>query len=107
MTQDFADMHGWPELAATVQLVYDSLSPSDRAQAVAVGGNYGEASAVAFFSTVPAVSGQNQFYIWGPRGTGNVIIDIGGDCGKRLHLFRSPELDAVISAALVMPNKAV
>jgi hypothetical protein len=103
MTQDFADMHGWPELAATVQRVYDTLSPSDRAQAVAVGGNYGEASAVAFFSTVPAISGHNQFYLWGPRGNGNVLIDIGGDCGKSLHLFRSAKRAAVFLAPYVMP----
>ncbi len=103
MTQDFADMHGWPELAATVQRVYDSLSPSDRAQAVAVGQNYGEASAIAFFTKIPVISGHNQFYLWGTHGDGNVLIDIGGDCGRSLHLFRSAKRAAVFSAPYVMP----
>lgn len=103
MTQDFADMHGWPELAAAVQRVYDSLSPSERAQAVAVGQNYGEASAVAFFSNVPVISGHNQFYLWGPRGNGSVVIDIRGDCGKSQHLFRSAKRAAVFTAPYIMP----
>ncbi len=88
---DWADMHGWPELAATVQRVYDALPPAERTQAVVVGQNYGEASAIAFFTPgVPVISGHNQYWLWGTHGyTGNVIIDIDGDCGAREHLFTS------------------
>ena len=42
-------MHGWPQLAQTVADVYDALAPADRAKAVAVAQNYGEAAAIEFF----------------------------------------------------------
>jgi hypothetical protein len=104
MTQDFADMHGWPELAAIVQRAYDALPPGDRAQAVAVAQNYGEASAIAFFSHVPVISGHNQYYLWGTRGfSGNVILDVGGDCGAKEHLFRQSQRVAVFTAPHIMP----
>lgn len=87
---DWADMHGWPELASTVARLYDALPLNERKQAVVVAQNYGEASAVAFFEPhVPVISGHNQYWLWGTRGfSGNVVVDIGGDCGKSLHLFR-------------------
>ena len=104
MTQDFADMHGWPELAATVQRVYDALPPAERAQAVAVASNYGEASAIEFFSHVPVISGHNQYFLWGTKGfSGNVILDVGGDCGAKDHLFRQAERAATFSAPHIMP----
>ncbi len=104
MTQDWADMHGWPELAVAVQSVYDALPPLDRAQAVAVGQNYGEASAIEFFSSVPVISGHNQYYLWGTRGySGNVVIDVGGDCGASSHLFRASIRAAMFTAPYVMP----
>jgi hypothetical protein len=88
---DFADMHGWPELAAAVKRVYDGLPPTDRAQAVVFGSNYGESSAVAFFTPdVPVIGVHNEFWIWGTKGySGNVLVEIGGDCGASLHLFAS------------------
>jgi hypothetical protein len=91
---DWADMHGWPELAATVTKVYDSLSPADRAQAVVFAGNYGEASAVAFFSPqIPVISEHNQYWLWGTRGfSGNVLIQIGGSCFHSDKYFGSRTL---------------
>jgi len=91
---DWADMHGWPQLAQTIKSIYDSLPPDERVQAVVVANNYGEASAIEFFTPeVPVVSGHNQYWLWGTRGySGNVIIDISGDCGKGRHLFKSAEL---------------
>jgi 4-amino-4-deoxy-L-arabinose transferase-like glycosyltransferase len=105
---DWADMHGWPELAATVGNVYQSLSPEDRAQAAIVAGNYGEAAAIDFFGRqyglLPAISGHNQYYLWGTHGySGNVIIDVAGDCGAREHLFATSERAATFSSPWVMP----
>jgi hypothetical protein len=87
---DWADMHGWPELAAAVARVYDALPPEQRSQAVAVASNYGEAAAIEFFAPgVPVISGHNQYWLWGTRGySGNVVIDVDGDCGAKQHLFR-------------------
>lgn len=96
LPEDWADMHGWPELAATVGAIYRSLPPDQRAQAVIVASNYGEAAAIDFFgsrySLPPALSGHNNYWLWGPHGySGNVVIDVNGDCGKRDFpgLFRS------------------
>lgn len=94
---DWADMHGWQELATTVKSVYDALPPAERAKAVVVASNYGEAAAVGFFTPeIPAISGHNQYFLWGTRGyDGNVIIDVNGDCGARDHLFASSTRAAV------------
>ncbi|HEX8806955.1 MAG TPA: hypothetical protein VF741_08395, partial [Candidatus Aquilonibacter sp.] len=97
---DWADMHGWPELAATVAGIYDSLPPGERAQAVAVASNYGEAAAIEFFEPhVPVISRHNQYWLWGTRGfSGNVIIDVNGDCGASQRLFASSEHAATFNA---------
>jgi len=105
---DWADMHGWPELAATVTQVYQSLPPSERAQAVIVAGNYGEAAAIDFFgrssALPPVISGHNQYYLWGTHGrSGNVLIDVGGDCGAREHLFESSARAATFTSPWSMP----
>jgi hypothetical protein len=91
---DWADMHGWPELAAAAAKVYDSLPPADRVQAVVFAPNYGDASAVAFFEPhVPVISEHNQYWLWGPRGySGNVLVQIGGSCFKSDHYFASRTL---------------
>jgi 4-amino-4-deoxy-L-arabinose transferase-like glycosyltransferase len=90
---DWADMHGWRELAALVARVYYSLPPAQRAQAAILASNYGEASAIDFFGSEyglpPALSGHNQYWMWGTRGyTGNVLIDVHGECSRDAHLFR-------------------
>jgi hypothetical protein len=97
---DWADMHGWPELAAAVKRVYDALPPKDRAQAVVVAQNYGEASAIEFFTPeIPVISGHNQFWLWGTHGfSGNVIIDFDGDCGAKEHLFKRATQAAMFNA---------
>jgi len=92
---DFADMHGWPRLATTVERAVATLSPDDRARAVIVASNYGEASALIFFGRdlPPVVSGHNQYWLWGPQGrSGDVLIDVNGDCGASAHLFASSRL---------------
>ncbi len=101
LPEDWADMHGWPELTATIARVYRSLPPAQRAQAVVVASNYGEAAAVDFFGGAyglpPAISGHNNYWLWGTHGySGNVIIDVNGDCGATSFpgLFRVARLAA-------------
>ena len=96
---DWADMHGWPELAALVARVYYSLPPSERAQTAILAGNYGEAAAIDFFGTSyglpPALSGHNQYWMWGTRGyAGNVVIDVHGNCARDARLFREHRVAA-------------
>ncbi|HEY7980523.1 MAG TPA: hypothetical protein VID19_03495, partial [Candidatus Eremiobacteraceae bacterium] len=92
LPQEYADMHGWPELAAAVARVYDSLPPNDRSRAAIYTSNYGEAAAVDFFGTQyglpPALSGHNEYYLWGPRGfDGSIVIRVGGDAAVLKRLF--------------------
>jgi hypothetical protein len=91
---DWADMHGWPELAALVGRIYRSLPPPQRAQAAIIASNYGEAAALDFFGSEnglpPVLSGHNQYWVWGTRGyTGNVVIDVHGRCDFGTNLFRA------------------
>lgn len=95
---DWADMHGWPELAATVASVYRSLPPGERSQAVVFGDNYGEASAVKFFEPgVPVISEHNQYWLWGTHGySGNVLVQIGGSCFHSDHFFANRQQAATV-----------
>jgi hypothetical protein len=108
LPQTYADMHGWPQLANDVMRVVDSLPADERRRAVIVAGNYGEASAIQFFRSgrnlPPVISGHNQYFLWGTQGaSGDVLIDVGGDCGASMHLFHSSRQAATFSAPYVMP----
>jgi 4-amino-4-deoxy-L-arabinose transferase-like glycosyltransferase len=99
LPEDWADMHGWPELVATVAQVYHALPPGQRSQAAIVASNYGEAAAIDFFGPQyrlpPAISGHNNYWLWGWHGySGNVVVDVHGDCGASDHLFESGRLAA-------------
>jgi 4-amino-4-deoxy-L-arabinose transferase-like glycosyltransferase len=99
LPEDFADMHGWPDLAATVARIYYALPAAQRDQAAIVASNYGEAAAIDFFGSAyglpPAISGHNNYWLWGTHGyTGNVVVDVNGDCGRHDFpgLFREARL---------------
>ncbi|MBV8530362.1 MAG: glycosyltransferase family 39 protein [Candidatus Eremiobacteraeota bacterium] len=90
---DWADMHGWRELAAVVARIYRTLPPDQRSQAAILASNYGEAAAIDFFGAEyglpPVLSGHNQYWLWGPRGySGNLLIDVHGECDRDARLFR-------------------
>jgi hypothetical protein len=90
---DWADMHGWRELTQLVARVYYSLPPSQRSQAAILASNYGEAAAIDFFGRdyglPPVLSGDNQYWEWGTHGySGNVVIDVHGDCRRDVDVFR-------------------
>jgi 4-amino-4-deoxy-L-arabinose transferase-like glycosyltransferase len=91
LTQNFADMHGWRRLTATVAGVYDALPPAQRKRAAILASNYGEAGAIDVFGAryhlPPALSGHNNYWIWGTHGyDGSVVIEVNGTCGP---VFRS------------------
>jgi hypothetical protein len=80
--QNLADEFGWRDVARSVEDVYTSLPPADRAKAAIFGSNYGEAAAVDVYGhdLPPAISGNNNYYLWGPRGyDGSVVIAIDVD----------------------------
>jgi hypothetical protein len=83
LPQDYADMLGWPELAAAVARVYDSLPPEKRAHVVLVGNNYGEAGALEYYGPrlgLPrVVSAAGSYWFFGPgEKFGTVLVTLGG-----------------------------
>jgi hypothetical protein len=108
LPQYYADMFGWPEMAAKVAAVYRSLPPQDRARAVFYGENYGEAAAIDVFGRrfglPPAVSGHNNYFLWGPRDhDGSVMIIIGGSPQHYAEVFRTAEIAGRTDAPYAMP----
>jgi hypothetical protein len=94
-------MHGWTELTAVVNRVYEELSPADRKQAVVTAQNYSEAAAIEFLSKpkLPVISGHNQYFLWGPRGySGDVLICVGANCDSVGEVFRACSLKARLQA---------
>jgi hypothetical protein len=83
LTQVFSDEFGWRELEQRVARVYRSLPAGERARAAILASNYGEAAAIDVYGVAdrlpPAISEQNQYYLWGPRGyDGSVVIAVNG-----------------------------
>jgi hypothetical protein len=108
LPQFFADMHGWPELAADVGAVFAGLPAADRAVACVFAGNYGQAGAIdvlgAPYGLPPAISGHNAYWTWGPRGcTGAVVLIIGGERADLEPLFARVDEAAVHRCAPCMP----
>ncbi len=80
LTHDMHGMLGWDAHVATVDRVLDSLPPEERAHAAVLTGTYSQASALNVLRERPtprAVSGQMNFYLWGPGEGGEVLIAYG------------------------------
>jgi hypothetical protein len=80
--EDWAEMLGWPELAATVATAWNQLPPSARSRASIVTGNYGQAGAVDLFGPdlgLPAAtSGHNGYWFWAGDGQpGAPVVAVG------------------------------
>jgi hypothetical protein len=108
LPQHFADMFGWEELTRSVNDVYQTLSPQDRAKCGIYAQNYGEAGAIDFFGRsygLPEViAGHNNYYLWGPRHfSGEVMIIIGGERADHEDVFESVEQAALFQHDYVMP----
>ncbi len=81
LPQFYADRFGWQEEVDEVSRIYQGLSAEDKAKVGIICSNYGEASAIDFLGhgLPPAISGHNNYYLWGPHGaTGEVMIIITG-----------------------------
>ncbi len=88
LPQDFADMLGWKELAAKVDLVYDSIS--DKSSVIVICDNYGQAGAINYYSknkTMQAVSLNADYINWFPLSheirNAILVTEVGDDDLKR------------------------
>lgn len=88
------DTVGWPVYVGEIASVYASLPASDRARAVVLASNYGEAGAVqrygGRYQLPPVYSGQNQLYYQArPPDSATVVVLVGGQVPDARGLFRS------------------
>jgi Dolichyl-phosphate-mannose-protein mannosyltransferase len=101
LPQLFADRFGWPEMAATVAKVYNTLPPEERAKTAIYANDYGEAGAIDFYGPAlglpKAISGHLTYWYWGPREyTGESVIVLGEHRPEKLEKFFS-SVEAVAS----------
>ncbi len=104
---DAGEQVGWPELASSVQTAYDDLSPADRARAVALTGNYGEAGAVAKYAPgLPVYSGHNSMWDLGPPpASATVVVLVGGwSTSERTAMFGGCERVGTVTNAAGVDN---
>jgi hypothetical protein len=108
LPQHFADMFGWEEMADRVGRVYRSLPEAERAKCGVYASNYGEAGALDLFGAKyglpPALSGHNNYWLWGPRGyTGEVMIVLGEPRADLERSFASVTLADSVRCEHCMP----
>jgi MFS family permease len=78
LPQHLADQFGWRELAVAAQAAWQRLEPGERSRAAVFSPNYGDASAIARFGSLPSISGHNQYGEWGPGpADGSVLVVVG------------------------------
>jgi len=111
LPQLFGDMFGWPEQVRAVARVYAALPPDERAEAALLAYNYGEAGAIDYFGPrygLPkAISGHNQYGLWGPRAyTGEVVVAIGYTAEQLQPHFGDIRLAARISPRYALPEES-
>ena len=108
LPQSYADMFGWEEMADRVGRVYRGLPEAERAKCGVYARNYGEAGALDQFGPKyglpPALSGHNNYWLWGPRGyTGEVMIVLGAPRADLERDFASVTLADSVRCERCMP----
>jgi hypothetical protein len=108
LTQGLSDEFGWRELEQQVAAAFHQLSAEDQARVAIIASNYGQAAALDVYgrqdNLPPVLSGQNQYWLWGPRGhDGSLIIHVGGDVERWRKICGSVETVAQTSNPFAMP----
>lgn len=110
LPQNFADRFGWEGMVKTIGGVYHDLPWRERSEACILTGNYGEAGAVDFFGAkqgLPkAISGHNNYYLWGPRGcTGETVISVGVSKARLEEVFGRIKREGTVRCRYCMPDE--
>ncbi len=111
LPQLFADMMGWPQQAEVVAGVFRSLSAEDQSRVTILAKNYGQAGAIDYFGAsygLPhAISGHNNYYLWGPQQfSGEVVIAVGMPLEDLKSLFGEVQVAATIGNEYSIPEES-
>ncbi len=106
--QQFADQLGWAELESSIGAAAARLSPRERESAAVLTGDYGQAAALDFLGRrdrlPPAISGHNQYYVWGPRGEHAAVVAVGVERAVLAREFGSIERVGTYRSIYVLPQ---
>ncbi len=109
LPQLFADQLGWRDFTAEVDAAWLRIPPAERAHTAIKVDNYGEAAALDVYGArlglPPALSGHNQYFLWGLRGQNptnllvvqNHVERLGPYCQKATRLATTTMPDAMAS----------
>jgi len=107
LPQFFADRQGWDRFVDQIAAAADRLSPEERAAAAVLTGNYGEAGAIELLGRsrgLVAISGHNNYWLWGPAGrSGAVLIVLSRSRERQEQRFASVESAGTIDCGDCMP----
>jgi hypothetical protein len=108
LPQFYADMFGWRNMAVKVAAVFHGLQPEDQAHAAILAYNYGDAGAIDYFGpglSIPnAISGHNNYYLWGPGPIDpQIVIIIGGSAESARSMFKDVRAAGTITEPNAMP----
>ena len=90
LPQFFADRQGWDVMTATIADVWNRLPPEDHADAAVLVGNYGEAGALERLvgaTDIVAISGHNNYWLWGTHGRGTRVLIVLSDHPEQLRTW--------------------
>jgi hypothetical protein len=99
---DAGEQVGWPRFAAQVARVYDALPADERAHAVVLGENYGEAGALARYRpSVPAYATQNSYWdLARPPSSTTTVVALGYSADELARWFGSVHAATTIDNGL-------
>jgi hypothetical protein len=88
LPQVFADQLGWRDFTDEVTAAFARIPAAERARTSIKVDNYGEAAALDVYGRPhglpPALSGHNQYFLWGPRGQHPLNLLVVQDHPERL-----------------------
>ncbi len=107
LPQLFADRQGWDRFVDQVAAVVETLPPQERAAAAVLVGNYGEAGAIEQLGRsrgLTAISGHNNYWLWGTSGrTGDILIVVSTSRERQERRFASVARAGEIDCGDCMP----
>jgi hypothetical protein len=108
LPQFYADMFGWEGLARDVSAVYLSLSETERADAVVLARNYGEAASLEYYAAKyplpPVICRHNSYWIWGyPEDRLGTVIVLRGSAEEHRESCDEVTLGTVHTCRYCMP----